>query len=615
MEGASGRAKNINTSTEVTGRIAIVDPERCKPKKCNQQCSTQCPVNKTGKVCVTATNMMKVSEISEVLCIGCGICVKKCPFDAIRIRNLPQGIPNQCVHRYGKNSFKLFRLPQPRVGKVLGIVGTNGIGKTTALSILTTRTQPNLGNYEAPPSWQDVIKHFRGNELQNYFQGYLEERFKSAMKPQYVDSLPKVISGKVADIIRKKDQRGVADMYYERLGLDSAREKEIKVLSGGELQRFSIMVALLQKVSVYMFDEPTSYLDVKQRLTISDCIREMVNADNNDNYVLVVEHDLSILDYMSDYVCVLYGEPSIYGVATAPHGVAEGINDFLRGYLTSENMEIRKEGLSFQIKDNLEEIEKDPQTYSFKYPSLKKKLGTFELEIDAGEYTTSQILVLLGENGTGKTTFVKILAGLDKELKGEIPELKISYKPQTISPTFEGTVQELLWNRIGPVWESNIIFKQFIFNVCNIMHLFQRNVQQLSGGELQRVGLIVAFGKPADVYLIDEPSAYLDCEQRLLTAKGIKRFILHTKKTAFIVEHDFIMATYLADKVIVYEGQPGQKCRANKPANLVEGMNKFLSILQITFRRDPSNARPRINKIDSLLDKNQKSSGNYFCSE
>ena len=223
--------------------------------------------------------------------------------------------------------------------------------------------------------------------------------------------------------------------------------------------------------------------------------------------------------------------------------------------------------------------------------------------------------MLLGENGTGKTTFVKILAGLDKEMQGKIPEMKISYKPQTISPTFDGTVQDLLWSRIGPVWESNIIFKQFIFNVCNIHHLFQRQVKELSGGELQRVGLIVAFGKPADVYLIDEPSAYLDSEQRLLTAKGIKRFILHTKKTAFVVEHDFIMATYLADKVIVYEGTPGGRCKANSPTGLVQGMNKFLSILGVTFRRDPSNMRPRINKLDSMMDKDQKTSGNYFCTD
>ena len=606
---------NLNNNTEITGRIAIVNAEKCKPKKCNQQCSTQCPVNKTGKTCVTANKMIKHAEISEVLCIGCGICVKKCPFEAIKIIKLPQGIPNECVHRYGKNAFKLFRLPQPKLGSVVGLVGTNGIGKTTALSILTTRTQPNLGEYSQPPTWPEIIKFFKGSELQNYFQKSLEEDFKTALKPQYVDSIPKVTSGLVKDIIKKKDQRKKGDYYVPVLGLENALDKDIKVLSGGELQRLAILIALLQKVNVYMFDEPTSYLDVKQRLTASNLIRDMVKCDGQDNYVLVVEHDLSILDYTSDYICVLYGVPSAYGVITHPHSVLEGINSFLKGYLESENMRFRDEELNFQIRDNLEEIEKDSQIHRFKYPALKKTLGSFQLDIEPGDFSTSQIIVLLGENGTGKTTFVKILAGVDKELASEIPEMRISYKPQTISPTFDGCVRDLLYNRIGTGWESNVIFKQFIFNVCNVEHLFEREVKQLSGGELQRVGLIVAFGKPADVYLIDEPSAYLDCEQRLLTAKGIKRFILHTKKTAFIVEHDFIMATYLADAVIVYEGTPGSKCKANSPTTLVQGMNKFLSILGITFRRDPSNQRPRINKLDSLMDKEQKVKGNYFCTE
>lgn len=93
----------------------------------------------------------------------------------------------------------------------------------------------------------------------------------------------------------------------------------------------------------------------------------------------------------------------------------------------------------------------------------------------------------------------------------------------------------------------------------------------LSGGELQRVAIVLALGKPADVYLIDEPSAYLDVEQRVVAARVIKRFILHAKKTAFVVEHDFIMATYLADRVVVYDGTPGIECTASSPETLVTG--------------------------------------------
>jgi len=117
------------------------------------------------------------------------------------------------------------------------------------------------------------------------------------------------------------------------------------------------------------------------------------------------------------------------------------------------------------------------------------------------------------------------------------------------------------------------------------------------------------------VYLIDEPSAYLDSEQRLVAAKVIKRFILHAKKTGFIVEHDFIMATYLADRVIVFEGAASVDTLANTPQPLLSGMNKFLGQLEITFRRDPNNFRPRINKFDSVKDCEQKLSGNYFFLE
>merc|ERR1719245_2894166 len=225
---------------------------------------------------------------------------------------------------------------------------------------------------------------------------------------------------------------------------------------------------------------------------------------------------------------------------------------------------------------------------------------------------------MLGQNGTGKTTLVRVLAGYLKpdEIKGDVPlpEMHVSYKPQTISAKFEGTVKDLLLMKIRDAY----LHPQFQTDVGKPMlidAIADHQVQTLSGGELQRVALVLALGKPADIYLIDEPSAYLDVEQRVVAARVLKRFILHAKKTAFIVEHDFIMATYLADRVIVYEGQPGIHCTASAPKTLLEGMNQFLTQLEITFRRDPTNYRPRINKGESVKDREQKASGNYFLLE
>ena len=199
---------------------------------------------------------------------------------------------------------------------------------------------------------------------------------------------------------------------------------------------------------------------------------------------------------------------------------------------------------------------------------------------------------MLGENGTGKTTFIRMMAGkLDPdEGNADIPTLNISYKPQKISPKSEKTVQQMLHEKIRDAY----VHPQFVADVMkplNMQGLMDQEVQNLSGGELQRVALALCLGKPADVYLIDEPSAYLDSEQRLVAAKLIKRFILHAKKTGFIVEHDFIMATYLADRVIVFEGTPSVNTKACSPQSLLTGMNKFLQMLEITFRRDPENYR------------------------
>ena len=211
--------------------------------------------------------------------------------------------------------------------------------------------------------------------------------------------------------------------------------------------------------------------------------------------------------------------------------------------------------------------------------------------------------MMLGQNGTGKTTFIKMLAGILKpdDEDVEMPKLSISYKPQTIAPKFEGTVQELLYTKLKESIGSNL-FKTEVLNPLDIESLMDNNVQTLSGGELQRVAIVLCLGKPCDIFLIDEPSAYLDSEQRVITAKVMKRWIVSSKKSAFVVEHDFIMATYMADKVICFEGTPAQDTKCTSPESLITGMNKFLKMMEITFRRDPTNYRPRINKHNSQLD-------------
>ena len=363
----------------------------------------------------------------------------------------------------------------------------------------------------------------------------------------------------------------------------------------------------VQKADVYMFDEPSSFLDVKQRLAASRLIRSLLRPDC---YVIVVEHDLSVLDYLSDYICVLYGKPAVYGVVTAPFSVREGINIFLDGNIPTENLRFRDESLQFRIGEAGDEFLSD-KSRAYSYPTMMKTLGNFQLGIKSGEFTDSEIIVMMGENGTGKTTFCKMLAGAEKPDAGKkVPEMNISMKPQKITPKFQGTVRQLFFKKIKLAFLSPQ-FQTDVYKPLKIDDFIDQEVQNLSGGELQRVAIVLALGMPADIYLIDEPSAYLDSEQRIVAARVIKRFIMHSKKTAFVVEHDFIMATYLADRVIVFDGQPSVKSKANAPESLLTGCNRFLESLQVTFRRDPNTYRPRINKMDSQLDTEQKAKGDY----
>ena len=242
--------------------------------------------------------------------------MKKCPFEAINIVKLPTNLEKETTHRYSANSFKLHRLPTPRVGQVLGLVGTNGIGKSTALKILAGKQKPNLGRYDDPPDWAEILKYFRGSELQNFFTKVLEDNIKALIKPQYVDNLPRAVKSRatVNELLDGKLQRNNKDEVVATCDLQAVLDRDVHNLSGGELQRFAIAMSCIQNANMYMFDEPSSYLDVKQRLNAARTIRSLLDPDT---YVIAVEHDLSVLDYLSDFICCLYGVPSVYGVAVS----------------------------------------------------------------------------------------------------------------------------------------------------------------------------------------------------------------------------------------------------------------------------------------------------------
>jgi ATP-binding cassette subfamily E protein 1 len=586
-------------------RVAVLDADRCKTKRCNTMCYRFCPIVRSK---IEAIRFEKgKAVIVESLCTGCGICVKKCPFKAISIVNLPDELEKECSHRFGENTFKLFRLPTPSPSIVLGLLGQNGIGKSTTLRILSGEVKLNLGDYLNPPEWSEIVQHFRGSTLQDYFQRMGEGKLKVSHKPQYVDKIPKVISGKAGDILEKVDERENLDKIATQLELKHLFDRPLDVLSGGELQRVAVAATICREADVYLFDEPSSYLDVKQRLEVAKVIRGL---KNDQKIVIIAEHDLAIIDYLSDQICVFYGEPGVYGVVSNVHGVRTGINIYLQGYIPDENVRFRKEAIIFH--------EKPPTTSTaagetlLKWEQIQKTYEGFKLTAHPGEIRRGQVVGILGANGIGKTTFVKILAGIEKADGGrEFGELKVSYKPQYISAEYEGTVQHLITSVAKENFESGW-YRTEVLQPLKINLLLDRDVNELSGGELQKVAIAACLSRSADLYLLDEPSAYLDVEERLNMARAIRRVVESHNVTAFVVEHDVVTQDFISNRLMVFTGIPGREGEANPPTSLRKGMNLFLKEMQVTFRRDPATKRPRVNKEGSKLDKFQKEAGEYY---
>ncbi|AEA39087.1 RNase L inhibitor (nucleomorph) [Cryptomonas paramecium] len=589
-------------------RIAIVSSEKCKPEKCQLECKKNCPLVKVGKLCIEISYRTKKALISEEMCIGCGICVKKCPFSAVQIINL---LKNKCeiVHKYGINSFQLIHLPILKPTNIIGIIGSNGMGKSTALKILAGELKPNLGNTKEAPGWNVVKKFFKGNILQNYFEFLFKNNFKIGIKPQYIDTIIELkCNSFVRDFFCNLNENDNIKII-KNLSLSSLLDRKICELSGGELQRFSIACTLIQSKKIFLFDEISSYLDIKQRIQVVKVIKDFLFA-NKDIYIAVVEHDLAIVDYLSDFICFFYGVPGAYGIVSSQFSAKEGINIFLSGFIPGENIRFRNYPVRFVEKKELKIHSK--KTNRFFYPSMYKNFESFKFMVDSGYYFDSEITVLLGENGTGKTLFIRLLGHMFKsQYKIYNSKKNISYKPQRIFSRFKGKLGKLISKKLHTVL-SDSFFKNNIFEPLRENLSLEKEFQNLSGGEIQRLSLLFCLGKISDLYLIDEPSSYLDSEQRLIISKIIKKFFVNFEKPAFVVEHDFIIATYLADKIIVFEGTPSFCCKASSPLPVNEGINKFLKQLDITFRKDPINFFPRINKLNSSKDRKQKSEGSYY---
>jgi ATP-binding cassette subfamily E protein 1 len=596
--------------------IAVVDLDRCQPDRCNYECSNYCPPNRTGKECITLRGEDAEQgdpdqiHISEEICLGetCGICVEKCPFDAIEIINLPSELNEDPVHRYGDNAFALYGLPVPEPGSVTGILGPNGIGKTTAVRALAGEMTPNLGQWEEEPNWDAVLDRFRGSELQNYIRRVMDGDVTVARKPQYVDQIPKQFDGNTRQLLTQTDERDALDAIVERLSIGPVMDQDIDNLSGGELQRVAIAATLARDADFYFLDEITPYLDIGQRVTAARLIQEL--AEEGDRSMLVVEHDLAVLDLLADALHVAYGEPGAYGVVTGPKSTKNGINEYLKGYLNNENMRIRPSAITFEEHAPRESAKGTPL---FDYPDIEKSYGEgeFSLSVEGGTIYHSEVLGIVGPNGIGKSTLAKLFAGSLEPDAGSLDvRMDIAYKPQYIQIDQPMRVDAFLSSITDDFGSS--FWNTEVAGPLQLDRIMEQQLTDLSGGERQRVAIAACLSEDADLYLLDEPSAHLDVEQRVRATSAIRRYAENHDATVMVIDHDIYMIDLLADRLMVFDGEPAVEGHASTPQEMRAGMNDFLSDLEITFRRDERTGRPRINKPGSQLDRQQKREGEYY---
>ena len=379
------------------------------------------------------------------------------------------------------------------------------MGKSTVVNILSGNLKPNLGNYENPPDWDEIVKNFAGTELKNHFEKIKNQNIKASIKPQQVYNVSQAFDGTAKELLDRYDQRGVGTEMIKQLSLENAVEHHLKELSGGELQRLAVAVAASKDTDFYFFDEPSSYNDVFQRRGVARVIHSLASAGKS---VMVVEHDLVLLDFLSDYIEILYGEPAAYGIVSGVLSTKVGINIFLDGYIPSENVRFRDKKFTFDVSTSQDDFEKGEVVIT--YPALKRNYPAFSVSISPGQVKKGEVLGIMGANALGKTTMMKMIAGVEKPDEGNIDKsITISYKPQYIPNDYDVDVISVLDKaNEGPIFGS--IEEEQIVDPLKIKKLYNKSIKNLSGGELQKVAVATCLLKKADVYALDEPSAFLD---------------------------------------------------------------------------------------------------------
>ncbi len=570
-------------------RIAVIKESECEaPDNCDYICAEVCPVVREGFKETVYPRENKKAAISESLCIACGICVKRCPFDAIRVINLPDEMAKEITFQYGLNSFRTFNIATPVEKKVVGLIGRNGIGKTTNINLISNELKPNFGDYKDTLSAEATIKKFRGKDIQPYLTDLYRGGLKVVKKPQDFE-----LSGKVKEIVKKN-----------RFGLikNTIMDRDSKTLSGGEAQLVKIASVLDEDADVYIFDEPMNYLDITNRLIVAETIRDKLK----EKTVIVVEHDLIMLDYLTDFIQILYGSDANYGIVSHLMPSRNGINNYIGGYLPTENVRFR----NWEIKVKRATSATTNKAIAL-WPDFEVKLGDFNLKTKAGKVHEGEVIGVIGENGIGKTTFMRALAGAIETNSGLLDlGIKISYKPQFVQ-RFDSLVSDTF-----AVIKPNYLEDPEIMNIINkleINKILNKNIKNLSGGELQKIAIMATLMANADIYLFDEPSANLDMEDRLEIMSIISSFVGARKKCAIVIDHDLMFLDSICSKSILFNGESGRNGMTDEITSTSYAINNFLKKVNITMRRDSDTGRPRINASGSRLDLEQKSSGKFFA--